>query len=350
MKHVVAVSAIALLLTSNAFSQTYVSEDFELGAPATWGAFVTVPAITFWQPLTAGQCSNSTAAMGFTGSGCATGARGFSSGGGLITPSFNLSGPPPYVLDFDSTLLMNLSWDSVRIEITPDLGISTVLATGFDLTNDGVQESRSIVIPPSFGGSDVTVSFIGDATTQGAGQLGWIIDNVRIRSTINGEAFCFGDGSANGCPCGNDVPLGTRSGCLNSSGVGAEIFVSGVPSASNDTLRFDVEGGPPTGFAILASGDNQLPLVVPGVGIPAFDGLRCTGGNLQRHGGRNLNANGANIGAWGEGGNPAQGLVAQGGFVVGQTRHWQIFYRDFPDAVCMTGRNFSNATSVTITP
>ena len=40
------------------------------------------------------------------------------------------------------------------------------------------------------------------------------------------RSFCEGDGSANGgadCPCFNNAPAGTNSGCLNRSGVGASL-------------------------------------------------------------------------------------------------------------------------------
>ena len=44
------------------------------------------------------------------------------------------------------------------------------------------------------------------------------------------------------------------------------------------------------------------------------------------------------------------GLVASGGFVAGQTRHFQSIYRDSVDQVCGTGQNTTNAVSVTFEP
>ena len=49
---------------------------------------------------------------------------------------------------------------------------------------------------------------------------------------------------------------------------------------------------------------------------------------------------------WGPPDGPGGGLSGSGGFVAGQTRHFQIFYRDLPTVVCMTGQATSNAARV----
>ncbi len=334
----------------SAHAQTFLSEDFEQGVPNDWAVFITVPAITTWHALTPGECGNATGAAGFTGANCLTGARSFPSSSGLMSPSFQLSGVGPYTLEFDSILLMNLSFDAVSVSAVDDMGNQTVLLDQTGLNNNGLSESISVVIPNSLGGLDISIGFFGDATFNGSGGLGWLIDNVEVKGGVQPASFCFGDGSANPCPCGNNVPAGNPTGCLNSSGVGASLDISGNLSVTNDSLRFDVAGAPPTGFGILVSGDNQLPSAQPGLGIRVFDGLRCVGGNLIRHGGRSFDNSGANITPWGAGGNPPGGLIAQGGFVAGQTRHWQVFYRDLTTAICQTGRNFTSAVSTTFAP
>ena len=43
-------------------------------------------------------------------------------------------------------------------------------------------------------------------------------------------------------------------------------------------------------------------------------------------------------------------IALHGGFSAGQTRNWQIFYREDETLVCNTGQNTSNAAAVTFTP
>ncbi len=175
--------------------------------------------------------------------------------------------------------------------------------------------------------------------------LTWDIgfDNVRLATSF-GEAFCFGDGAQTPCPCGNFSALGASAGCANSSGAGARLEVSGSPSVAADSLGFALAGAVPGGFALLVSGDTRLPASNPGVGVPAFDGLRCVGGGVLRHGSRAVDAVGA--ASWGTQG----GFVSAQGFAAGTTRYFQAFYRDNPLLVCQTGRNQSSARIIVFAP
>lgn len=161
------------------------------------------------------------------------------------------------------------------------------------------------------------------------------------------------------CPCGNEPadPEPIR-GCANSSGEGATLFATGAAFVSDDQLRFEVRSSTPSAFGILLSADDALPAqgaCPPGSGFaPAnFDGLRCVGGMLRRHGGRSADANGdtgLTNSAWGGMDGPPVGLIAQGGFSAGQTRSFQCIYRDQGTQVCMTGLNTTNAVRVTFAP
>ncbi len=176
---------------------------------------------------------------------------------------------------------------------------------------------------------------------------------------------CNGDGGdqqgCSDCPCANNATAGTIGGCLNSTGNSARLQGSGTPSVSADTLRFELTGAPPTAFTILNSGDQVAPAnmanpcfgQMSGVQASTFDGLRCAVMNTRRHGGRPADANG-NVGltnnGWGPPSGPPIGLIAQGGFVAGQTRHYQVIYREDPLAGCMRGLNTSQAVSVLFVP
>ncbi len=178
-------------------------------------------------------------------------------------------------------------------------------------------------------------------------------------------SFCFGDGGdgmgCTNCPCGNNATVGSQGGCLNSSATSAELLVSGTPSVTNDTIRIEMADGNPGTFAVLVSGDNRLPTntaspcfyLGSGSLAATLDGLRCMGGNFRRHGTRPIDANGA-VGVttpgWGGMDGPAVGLIAHGGSVAGQTRHWQSFYREDNALGCNTGLNTTQGVSATFAP
>jgi hypothetical protein len=89
------------------------------------------------------------------------------------------------------------------------------------------------------------------------------------------ESFCFGDGSAGACPCGNSGSAGR--GCQNSASTGGALLTAGgTPSLSADTLVLTSVGERPTSLSIFLQGDAEIAPVFFG------DGLRCTGGNLKR--------------------------------------------------------------------
>ena len=174
--------------------------------------------------------------------------------------------------------------------------------------------------------------------------------------------FCNGDGGdqmgCTNCPCGNNAAPGTIGGCVNSNSMSARLEPSGSPSVMADTMRYEVTGANVSTFGVLISANNQLPQMgacPPGSGLSTaiLDGLRCVGGAVQRHGSRATDGLG-NIGVtnngWGPPSGPAGGLIAQGGFVAGQTRHYQCFYREVASLGCLTGQNTTNAVSVTFAP
>ena len=86
------------------------------------------------------------------------------------------------------------------------------------------------------------------------------------------------------------------------------------------------------------------------------DGLRCAVQGVRRHGNRMTDAAG-NIQdstgpsrGWGGESDPSVGIATQGGFVAGQTRYFQVVYRDDPSVVCMRGLNTTQAVEVTFEP
>ena len=164
---------------------------------------------------------------------------------------------------------------------------------------------------------------------------------------------CYGDGNGRACKCGNDDTANPASGgCLNSAGTGAVLSTNGNIGVAENDLQFTLAGGPPGALAVLTSGDNMLGGGIGILGLPVSDGLRCVGGNFKRHGGRALDAAGNRPAAWGAPGTaPLAGIIGRFGFVSGQTRHFQVRYRDDPMfSQCGFGTNTTQAISISFTP
>lgn len=183
--------------------------------------------------------------------------------------------------------------------------------------------------------------------------------------------MCSGDGGnqlgCTDCPCGNNAPMGTVGGCLNSAGSSARLEATGDPSVSlpagiTTDLRFALSSAVPASFAILNSGDAVAPNnpmnmcfgMKSGAQALAFDGLRCAVENTTRHGGRGVDNNGevgTTTSPWGGEGGPPVGIAQAGaGFAAGTTRYFQAIYRDDVQLSCMRGENTSQAVEVTFEP
>jgi plastocyanin len=145
-----------------------------------------------------------------------------------------------------------------------------------------------------------------------------------------GSAFCD---CAAAAPCSNTGAAG--AGCANSSGAGAVLSGSGSASAAADDLALTATGLLPGKAALLFAGGSQ---VNGGAGLPFGDGLRCAGAPIRRLGVRVPGAAGA--ASWGP------GLTAAGGWGAGDTRSFQVWYRDAATSPCGNAFNLSNGYSV----
>ncbi len=151
-----------------------------------------------------------------------------------------------------------------------------------------------------------------------------------------GTSFCSGDGSALACPCGNTGAAGT--GCANSSSQGAKLSASGSTSLAANALAFTGQDLVPGVSAVLAQG--SIP-ANGGLGTPLGDGILCVGGSIVRLGIQSATATGSvSFGP---------NLAAAGGWIAGQTLHFQVWYRN-PGGPCGQGVNLSQGLTVTMTP
>jgi hypothetical protein len=195
------------------------------------------------------------------------------------------------------------------------------------------------------GVNSVVVADLGDGVdvlvTGGFRQLGDTFSptfGVWNRCAAPGEPYCFGSGVDTICACLNASPVQEQSGCVNSSGRAALLRGDGSASIAQNDLSLRTHGMPPAKSCILFVGTDA-----PNGGAGALfdDGLRCAGGTTRRLGLRTSDAQG--FATWGP------GLNAQGGWLAGQTRYLQTWYRD-PAGPCGRGSNLSNGYRVVLAP
>jgi len=265
-------------------------------------------------------------------------------------------------------------WDSGVVTPLPNLLGETTTAVATDVTNDG-----SIVVGHSggnipFGTRDViwtnnvpqtlhsyltalgtagiggypdlglVTAISGDGgavcgrgTGFGSGQPagGWVV--IFPSALPAGTPFCFGDGTANPCPCGNSGSVG--NGCANSvSAAGARLNATGAPSLSNDSLGLNGTGMP-NSSALYFQGTTQLN---GGLGAAFGDGLRCAGGAVVRLGTKSNVGGASNYPAAGDPTISVRGLVVG----VGAVRTYQVWYRNAAAYCTVSTFNLSNGVEI----
>jgi hypothetical protein len=153
--------------------------------------------------------------------------------------------------------------------------------------------------------------------------------------------YCFGDGSATACPCGNASAVGDNEGCLNSLGTGGKLVTGGIARITNDT--FQVEGSRmPNSSTLYFQGTTQ---VAAGAGGVFGDGLRCAGGSVIRLGTQTNNGSGASSYP-----NGSAAISIKGANTAGATRTYQCWYRNAAPFCNPETFNLTNAGSATWTP
>jgi hypothetical protein len=144
-----------------------------------------------------------------------------------------------------------------------------------------------------------------------------------------GTSFCEGDGSLpTPCPCANFGQPG--HGCDNSIGTGGAVLTSlGGASLAVDTLSLTSTGERATALSVFLQGTTRL-----ANGVPYGDGVRCVGGILKRIGVKS--AVGGSVTYPGPGDLTISAKSAALGNVIhpGETRYYQVYYRDPTATFC----------------
>jgi hypothetical protein len=168
----------------------------------------------------------------------------------------------------------------------------------------------------------------------------WAIGG-RVPASIGLGAFCFGDGTGTACPCGNTSIPGAGEGCLNSLGRGGRLARSGSASIANDTLTLHGSGMPDSS-ALYFQGTSASGA---GAGTVFGDGLRCAGGAVTRLGTATNSA-----GASSHPGPGGLALSIAGGAAAGETRLYQVWYRNAANFCTPSTFNLTNGVSALWSP
>lgn len=170
------------------------------------------------------------------------------------------------------------------------------------------------------------VAYAGVTNAFPGGQADVLVALLRDQSV----PFCFGDGSATACPCGNSSAPGDQVGCLNSHGTGSEVVDAGVASLSSDTLSLNASSVPGS-IAVFVQANV---LASGGQGHVYGDGVSCLGGIPLRLGVETVTNGTATYPG------PGDAPISVRGFVVDPSvRYYQVWYRD-PASFC-TGDTFN---------
>jgi hypothetical protein len=153
----------------------------------------------------------------------------------------------------------------------------------------------------------------------------------------SGASFCFGDGSGAFCPCGNFG--GTGEGCANGTGSGALMTSLGSNSVSTADFGLAAANLDPSQPGLYFQGNNA---VNGGQGNAFGDGLRCAGGGVIRLQVRFANTSGAS--------STTANLVLKGGVAPGDTKRYQLWYRNPSTSPCGAQFNLSNGVEMVFTP
>jgi hypothetical protein len=172
------------------------------------------------------------------------------------------------------------------------------------------------------------------ASTSLAYEIAWVQFNV---GNVPPMPYCFGDGSTTACPCTNGA---AGNGCPNSiNAAGGHLDATGSASLMNDTLTLSATGMTHS-TALYFQGTTQVHNVLG-------DGLLCAAGSVLRLGVKSNGPSGQSF--YPGAGDPSISVKGQV-HNAGDTRDYQVYYRD-PASFCTSDTfNLTNGVQVTWGP
>jgi len=152
--------------------------------------------------------------------------------------------------------------------------------------------------------------------------------------TSSSTSFCSGDGTGTQCPCANNG--GPGQGCANGNGSGAVLTSTGSASVSLADFGLSASNLIGSQPGLYFQGNNAIN---SGLGVTFGDGLRCAGGGVMRLQVRFSDSNGSS--------STTTNLISAGNIAPGDTKRYQIWYRDPATSICGTQFNLSNGVELT---
>lgn len=201
---------------------------------------------------------------------------------------------------------------------------------GVDMTSSGAQIFRG-EIPGTVVGT--IVYWVNSSDEYGNTGVSAVRAYTSNSGASAGVVICLGDASGGFCPCGNFGAQG--AGCSNSTGAGATLSTSGSASVAAADFGLSAAGMVPNKAGVFFQGEST---VNGGNGSAWGDGLLCAGGNLIRL--EVVMADGFGSSA------TSVSLVQAGSVSAGQTRIYQLFYRDPQASPC--GGNFNSSGAIEV--
>ena len=122
---------------------------------------------------------------------------------------------------------------------------------------------------------------------------------------------------------------------MNGNGTGGKLAASGAASISGGGLTLNASQLVPSQPGLYFQGNNATGSAA---GLIFGDGLRCAGGGVIRLQVRFSDASGASF--------SSIDIASKGGVSVGDTKRYQIWYRDPNTSPCGLGFNLSNGVEV----
>lgn len=250
---------------------------------------------------------------------------------------FGTCGGPVRSMTADATHLVLVDVNGVVYRI--DLAQQTVDAT-FATGTDGaavVVHGGALLVADSAGRIERRDAWTGELLATFETALG--ISAMAIgKGSALGTVYCAGQSA---CPCGNGSTFG---GCRNSTGFGAEMWLSGGVSASADEFSLQVSQVPANQWGLFYMGGSSHH-------APFGDGVLCAGSGypglfrfpIQNSGPEGLLSQ-ANVVGYSR---DHFGILGQ--VQAGQRWYFQAWYRD-SQGPCGSGFNTSSAAAMTFTP
>ncbi|MBK7643934.1 MAG: hypothetical protein IPJ19_12950 [Planctomycetes bacterium] len=180
------------------------------------------------------------------------------------------------------------------------------------------------------------------STVAEAGSFGTWRIHLQLDEPQGGTPYCYGDGSAQPCPCNNNGLAG--HGCENSAATGgARLGASGT--VHPDQVVLDAIGELPHALSIVLQGNQEF-----AVAVPFGDGLRCVGGILKRLYIRNASGGALSVPAPGDPSITQRSAQLGDTIPTGAIRGYQIYYRDPSESFCASpqGNNWNITNAVRI--